>query len=94
MEIAGLGDFFSLPNTSKSKKAKSGLYGGWGGVQKWFREQNVSLYRQGLENLIVLYDMYLNKSEIIWKNRGLMSKDIRALFLSPLTSIHVKKLTF
>jgi hypothetical protein len=32
-----------------------------GGVQKWFREQDVSLYRQGLENLTVCCDRCLNK---------------------------------
>jgi hypothetical protein len=29
--------------------------------------------------------------ETTWKNRGMMSKDIRVLFLFPLTSVHVKK---
>jgi hypothetical protein len=29
--------------------------------------------------------------EAPWKNRGLVSKDIRMLFLSPFTYVHVKK---
>jgi hypothetical protein len=29
--------------------------------------------------------------ETMWKNKGLMSNDICVLFLSPLTSSHVKK---
>jgi hypothetical protein len=29
--------------------------------------------------------------ETMWKNRRLMSKDICVLFLSPFTSIHLKK---
>jgi hypothetical protein len=41
--------------------AELGLYGGCGGVQKWLREQDVSFYRQGLENLIVRYDKCLIK---------------------------------
>jgi hypothetical protein len=51
--------FFSLPK--KSKGAESGLYGGWGVVQEWRRQQDVSFYRQDLENLIVRCDKCLNK---------------------------------
>jgi hypothetical protein len=47
---------FSLPNMWNS-----GLHGGWGGVQKWLWEQDVSFCRQGLENVIVRYDKCLNK---------------------------------
>jgi hypothetical protein len=64
--------FCSLPNTWTSKGAKSGRYGGWGGVQKWLRMQDVT-YRQGLEDLIVRCTC-LNKLETIWKNRGLVPK--------------------
>jgi hypothetical protein len=54
MEIAGLGDVFSVCQTrGSSRGAELGLYGEWGGGQKWLREQDVSLYRQGLENLVV-----------------------------------------
>jgi hypothetical protein len=38
----------------------SGVYGGWGGVQKWLREQDVSFCPQGLENLVVFYEKCLN----------------------------------
>jgi hypothetical protein len=30
-------------------------------VQKWLWEHGVSFYRQGLENVIVRYDKFLNK---------------------------------
>jgi hypothetical protein len=30
-------------------------------VQKWLREQDVSVYRQGLETLIMHYDKWLKK---------------------------------
>jgi hypothetical protein len=60
-------------------------------VQKWLREQDVSSYRQGSENLIVYHEVPELVLKSMWKNAGLMSNDIRVLFLSPLTSIHVKK---
>jgi hypothetical protein len=44
-----------------SKGVESGLYGGWGGVQKWLWEQEVSFCHQDLENLIVCYGKCLNK---------------------------------
>jgi hypothetical protein len=55
--------------------------GGAGGFQKWLREQDVSFYRQGLENLIVRYDKCLKGMGTTWKYRGMMSKDIRTLYL-------------
>jgi hypothetical protein len=92
MEIAGLGGVFSVcQNRYSPRWVKSGLYGGWGGDQKWFREQDVSLHRHGLESLIVRCDKCLNKFGKYVENTGLMSKHIRMLFLSALTSIHVKK---
>jgi hypothetical protein len=49
------------------------------------------LQRQGLENTIVSYDKCLNKFWDCIKNRGLMSKNMRMLFLSPLISIRRKR---
>jgi hypothetical protein len=64
MEIAGLGDVYSVCQTRKSpRRAESGLYGGWAGIQKWLRDQDVTFYRQGLENLAVFYDKYLKEIE-------------------------------
>jgi hypothetical protein len=53
--------FLQFAKHMKSKRAESGLYGGWGGVQKWSRELDVSFYHQVLENVIVCHDKCLNK---------------------------------
>jgi hypothetical protein len=55
-------------------------------VQNWLRQERVTFYCQGLENLIVRYEEFPNKFGNLWKNTGLMSKDIRVVFLSPLNS--------
>jgi hypothetical protein len=59
-----------------------------GGVQKWPREQDVSPYRQGLENLIACYDKCRNK---FGNYVEAVSRDIRVLFLSLLTSIPLRE---
>lgn len=54
-------------------------------VQKWLRELNVSLYRQGLENIIFPYDRCLNSLWTMWKNRRLMSMWFSCLHLPVFT---------
>jgi hypothetical protein len=62
MEIAGLGDVFSVCKTRGSSTEPSPSDNTVNAeVQEWFREPDTSLYRQGSENIIVLYDRCLNK---------------------------------
>jgi hypothetical protein len=58
---------------------------------KWLREQNVSIYRQSLKNLVVRHDNVRTNLGTRWKNKRLMSKHISVLCLTPLTSNHLKK---
>jgi hypothetical protein len=74
-----------------SKGAESWLYGGWSGVRKWLREQDVTFYCQGLEILVVCYDKCLNKFGNCVEKKGDWCPKIPVLFLSPLTSVHVTK---
>jgi hypothetical protein len=59
MEIAGLEDVFSFPNTYKFEGPSRGCTV-VAEVHKWLREQGVSFYRQGLENVAVRYEKDLN----------------------------------
>jgi hypothetical protein len=58
------------------------------GVQKWLWED--VFYHQGLEKSHLILWQVLEQVWKLWKNRGLMSKDVRILFLSP-SNLHSRK---
>jgi hypothetical protein len=75
LEIAGPGGVFSVSQRSEcSKGTESWLCGGWGGVQKRLREQDVSFYRQGLENLMVYYKCLTNFGNYVEKYRTVVQR--------------------
>jgi hypothetical protein len=91
MEVAGLRDVFSVYQTRERPSGPSRDRTVRGvGVQKCLREQDVSFTDRAWK--ISSYTLWSAWTilEIMWKIKGLMSKDIRVLFLSPLTSIHLK----
>jgi hypothetical protein len=90
MEISGLGDVLQFSKHVNVRGGESGLYGGWGGVQKWLREQDGSSYSQGLENLIAFYDKCLKKFRNHMEKYSTDVQRYLMIFLSSLTSSHVK----
>jgi hypothetical protein len=93
MEIAGLGEVSSnFLNTWKSKGPSLCRTVGGAGSRNCFRSRtSPSTARAWTISSYVMTSAWTS-FEAMWKNRGLTSKDIRVLFLSPITSIHVQKM--
>jgi hypothetical protein len=91
MKTVGLGDVFSVYQTHLCGRLFPSDDTVKAEVEKWLREQEVSFYRQGLENVIVNYDSASTGLEAMWEKRILISKYMRMLFLFSLTSIHPPK---
>jgi len=77
---------FEFPYIWNLKK----LLGGWrftplycvkGKVKKWFGDQDISFYHQGLKNLIVLHHTYLKKYDDCVEEKGLVLKQLCALLV-------------
>jgi hypothetical protein len=84
--------FFSLSDTWESKGAESGLYGGGGGVPtNGFGSSMSPSTARAWKNSSYITKSAWTSLEIMWKNRELMSEDIRMFFLCPFTCIHLKR---
>jgi hypothetical protein len=91
MEIASLGEAFQFAKHVKAQGGRVGVVRCVGRGAEIASGAGCLLLLPGLEKCQRVMTSAWTGLETMWKNRGLMSKDIRMLFLSPLTSIHVKK---
>jgi hypothetical protein len=90
VEIAGLGEVFSVCQTREVQAGRVGVVRFVGSRNCFGSKTSPSTAGTWKISWYIMTSAWTSL-ETTWKNRGLMPRDICVLFLSPLTSIHVKQ---